>query len=83
MPRHQSPLTTENLKTVNKKPDPRAREALNGWNALNSWNQRLLSRFTMAPEFASVSCYLSIAVYCPRNYSQVDVDFRIVGERQP
>jgi hypothetical protein len=29
------------------------------------WNQRLLSRFTMAPKFASVSCYLSIAVYCP------------------
>jgi hypothetical protein len=37
----------------------------NDWNALNSWNQRLLSRFTMGPEVASISCYLSIAVYRP------------------
>jgi len=39
----------------------------NGWNVLNDWNQRLLGRLTMAPEFASVSCSLSIAVYCPGN----------------
>ena len=34
----------------------------------------------MAPYFASVSCYLSIAVYCPRNCSPITGDLTLAGD---
>src|SRR4029077_6105275 len=46
-------------------------EAWNDWNVLNDWNDRVPNggHLIRAPEFASVSCYLSIALYCPQNCS--------------